>query len=163
MIHPGTLDSETVQRLRRLVAATYGGRDELYAAADKLGDRDLAAICRKLADDLAGHTAYLEQVIVMHGQEPGFQDAVASALSEEIMKVLRQSPGDQGVVLAAERGQGQLRRQYDETISATGDPEAQSVLGQQRKHIEFAERVLRQVARPAAQSSPSDPPRKKAK
>jgi len=33
-MRPHTIDKETIERLRKLVAAMYGGRDELYTAAD---------------------------------------------------------------------------------------------------------------------------------
>jgi hypothetical protein len=69
-IHPHSLDSQTIERLRDLVAATYGGRDDLYQAAANLEDVELAAICRKLADNLAGNSAYLAQILAMHGEPP---------------------------------------------------------------------------------------------
>jgi uncharacterized protein (TIGR02284 family) len=156
MIHPGSLDSETIERLRKLIATTYGGRDDLYAAANQLNDEDLSAICRKLADDLAGDTAYLEQIIVMHGQQPEVQNAVTSTLSEAIMKLLRKSRGDEGIVSAAKQRQSQLRQRYNETIAATGHPEAHAILDEQKKHVEFAERVLRQVRPTVGGDAPSE-------
>ncbi len=146
-MRPHPIDSRTIERLRGLVAAMYGGRDELYAAADHLGNDDLKAICRTLADDLADDTAYLEQIIVSHGREPGFKQSVTSALSEEIMRLFREGRGEEGVVSKAKQGQSELRERVDETIGATGDAEVQSLLDLQKQHIEFAERVLRQASR----------------
>ncbi len=148
-MHPHPIDHETIGRLRRLVAAMYGGHDELYAAAGQLNNDDLAAICQTLADDLAGDTAYLEQIIVSNGRQPGFEEAVTSALSEQIMKLFRERGGDECVVSKAKQAQSELRQVVDETIGATCDPEVQSLLEQQRRHVEFAERVLRQAARAA--------------
>jgi uncharacterized protein (TIGR02284 family) len=155
MIHPYSLDPETIAQLRQLVATNYAGRDDLYTAAEHLDDEDLSAICRKLADDLAGNTAFLEQIIVMHGAEPGFAEKVAFTLGEEIMQFLRSGRGDQSIVSAMQDKQGQLREKYDETIAATDNPEAQSILEQQKKDVDFAERVLRQV-------SPADKPQSNA-
>lgn len=73
MIRQHSLDSETIARLRQLVVSAYSGRDDLYAAAKQLTDQDLSVICRKLADDLGGNTAVLEQIIVMQGAEPGIK------------------------------------------------------------------------------------------
>jgi uncharacterized protein (TIGR02284 family) len=153
-MRPYSLNPETIAQLRQLVATNYAGRDDLYAAAEQLDDEDLSAICHKLADDLAGHTAFLEQIIVMHGAEPGFEENIASTLSEEIMQLLRKGRGDQGIVSAVQEKQGQLREKYDETIAATDNPEAQSILEQQKKDVDFAERVLRQVS--PADKPPSD-------
>jgi hypothetical protein len=146
MIRPHSLDSETISRLRQLVIATYGGRDDLYAAGKQVGDEDLAVICGKLADDLAGRTADLEQIILMHNEEPGFEEALTSELSAEIMAFLRKERGDKGIVSAVQQEQSDLHKQYDETIAATHDPAAQEVLEQQKKGVDFAEHVLRQVS-----------------
>lgn len=48
MIHPHSLDSTTIARLRQLVVSAYSGRDDLYAAAEQLTDQDLSVICHKL-------------------------------------------------------------------------------------------------------------------
>jgi len=146
-MQPRPLNVETLERLRELAGAMYGGRDELYAAAKEVGDEDLAVICRTLADDLAGDTAYLEQIIVKHGHEPGFEKAVTSTLSDAIMKILRQGRGDEGVVSQAKQAQTELRERMDETIAQSDDPEVHAVLDQQKQHLDFAERVLRQAAR----------------
>ena len=152
-MRPHRIDDPTIERLRELVSAMYGGRDELYAAAEQLDNEDLAVICRTLADDLAGDTAYLEQIIVGHGREAGYREAVTSALSEEIMKLFREGRGEEGVVSKAKQGQSELRERVDETIGATQDAEVQSLLAHQKRHIELAERVLRQAARLARQDS----------
>jgi uncharacterized protein (TIGR02284 family) len=158
MSRPHSLDSETIARLRQLVVSTYSGRDDLYAAAKQVTDQDLKAICRKLADDLAGNTAYLEQIIAMQGAEPGVKEALASVLGEEIMELLRKARSDQGVVSAVQQGQGALREQYDATIAATSDAETQSVLQDQKEDVAFAERVLRHVAPPDRKDSPTGNP-----
>ncbi len=152
-MRPHPIDDPTIERLRQLAVAMYGGRDELYAAASHLSNDDLAAICRTLADDLAGDTADLEQIIVSHGREPGFEEAVTSALGEEIMILFRERGGDEGVVSKAKQAQAELREVVDETIGATADPEVQALLDQQKRHIEFAGRVLRQSARAARQGA----------
>ncbi len=125
MIRPHSLDPETILRLRLLAATTYSGRDDLYAAASQVSNEDLAIICRRLADDLAGNTAFLEQIIAIHGAEPGFKEAVASALGEEIMRLLREGHGDHGVISVVQAEQRSLRGEYEATIAATHDAEAQ--------------------------------------
>ncbi len=125
----------------------YGGRNDLYAAASHLNNDDLKAICETLADDLAGETTYLEQLIVSHGCEPGFEDAITSAFSDQLMKLFRERGGDESIVSMAKQAQSELRGVMDDAIDSTHDPEVQSMLDQQRRHIEFAERVLRQAAR----------------
>ncbi len=131
----------------------YGGRNELYSAASHLNDDDLKATCQSLADDLAGETTYLEQIVVSHGREPGFEEAITSALSDHVMKLLRERGGDESIVSMAKQAQSELRGVLDEAIDSTRDREVQSLLDQQRRHVEFAERVLRQAAR-AARHSP---------
>jgi uncharacterized protein (TIGR02284 family) len=146
MICPGSFNPETIARLRRLVEATYGGRDDLYAAAKQLNDDDLSAICRKLADELAGNTTFLQQIILIHGAEIGSEKAAVSALGDEIMKFLRKGRGDQGIIAAVQQEQSELREKYDAAIADTAEAEMKAILQQQQKSVDFAERVLRQVS-----------------
>jgi uncharacterized protein (TIGR02284 family) len=161
MIRPHSLDSETILRLRMLAVATYGGRDDLYAAAAQLSNEDLSVICRKLADDLAGNTAYLEQIIATQGEQPGFNEAIASALGEEIMKLLREGNGDHGIIAVVQQEQRGLREEYEATIAATRDAEARSVLEEQKRDVDFAERVLRHIAPPGSEESHVDRTKKR--
>jgi hypothetical protein len=150
-MRPHPIDDQTAECLRKLVVAMYEGRDDLYAAAAHLDNEDLAEICHKLADDLAGDTAYLEQIVVSHGIGPGFEEAVTSALSDQIMRLFREGRGDEGVIFRAGEAQSELHERIEETIGATTDAEVQSLLDQQKRHIQFAERVLRQAGRAARQ------------
>jgi uncharacterized protein (TIGR02284 family) len=147
MMRPYSLDAQTIERLRELVAATYGGRDDLYQAAAAVEDEELALICRKLADDVAAHSAHLAQILAMHGQKPDDKKTVKMALSQEIMRFLREHEHDQAVLSAANVVERGLRDQYDATIAATKDSEAQAVLRKQREEVDFAERVLRHIAK----------------
>jgi uncharacterized protein (TIGR02284 family) len=149
MIRPHSLDDETVKRLRELVAATYVGRDDLYLAAEHLNDGELAVICRKLADELAGQSAHLEQVILMQGEAAGGEEeeTVRAALREEIMKFLREHGRDPAILSAAKKSQHELRDRYDATIAATEDSETQGVLKKQREEVDFGERVLDRIAK----------------
>jgi hypothetical protein len=158
MIRPHSLDSETIARLRHLVVATYSGRDDLYAAAAQVTDKDLGDICCKLADDLAGNAAYLEQIIIMHDEDPGYVNAIASSLGEKIMKLVRARRGDQGIVSAVQQKQMKLREKYEATIDAMHDSEAHSLLETQKKAVEFAEHVLRKVSPCLRQELPADKP-----
>jgi uncharacterized protein (TIGR02284 family) len=167
MLQPGTFDSETVRQIRHIVGTTYAGRDDLYAAADQLQDGDLAVICRNLADDLAGKSVYLTQLIAINGDDPTAEHKVASALTDEIMRFLRNERGDAGIVAAVKESQQRLREDYDQTIAAMRHPEAHAVVEEQKRGVEFAERVLRKVApqegeaRPAVGNEPAaapDPP-----
>jgi len=155
MIRPGSLNPETIARLRRLVEATYGRRDDLYAAARQLNDDDLSTICHKLADDLAGNTTFLQQIILMHEAEIGSENAAVSALCDEIMKFLRKGRGDQGVIAAVQQEQSELREKYDAAIADTPEAEMQAILQQQQRSVDFAERVLRQVS-PHVRNDPTE-------
>jgi uncharacterized protein (TIGR02284 family) len=146
-IRPHSLDPQTIQQLRELVSATYTGRDDLYQAAAGLQDRELSAICRKLADELAGTSAHLSQIIAMHGQEPVGPGSVQSALGDEILRFLREHEHDKGILSVAKKAQAGMREQYDATIAVTQDAEAQALLKQQREEVDFGEKVLRRIAR----------------
>ena len=146
-IHPHSLDSQTIERLRDLVAATYSGRDDLYQAAANLEDAELAAICRKLAEDLAGNSAHLAQILAMHGTKASDTGHVKAALTGEIMRFIREHEHDKGVLSAAKEVERGLGDQYDATIAATGNAEAQALLKKQKEEVEFGEKVLRHIAK----------------
>lgn len=145
MIHSQSLDSKTVALLRNLVVATYYVRDDLYLAVDCLKDKDLAAICRKLADDLAGNTAYLEQIILMQNEEPEFEDHMMSSLNTVVMMYLRKNQGDEGIISAIQQGYSYLSDKYYKSIAGTSDSETQKVLEKQKKDVDFAQRVLQKI------------------
>lgn len=147
VIHPHSLDSQTIERLRTLVAATYSGRDDLYQAAANLEDAELAAICRNLADDLAGSSAHLTQILAMHGKQPSDTGNVKAVLTHEIMRLIREHERDKGILSAAKEVERGLGDQYDATIAATTNAEAQALLENQKKEVEFGEKVLRHIAK----------------
>lgn len=146
-IHPHSLDSRTIERLRDLAAATYSGRDDLYLAADNLEDAELAAICRKLADDLAGNGAHLAQILAMHGTEASDTGNVKAAQTDEIIRSIREHEHDKGVLSVAKEVERGLGDQYGATIAATGNAEAQALLKKQKEKVEFGEKVLRHIAK----------------
>lgn len=145
-IRPDSLDHETIERLRELVATTYAGRDDLYEAARNLKDEDLVAICRKLAEDLAANSTHLAQILAMHGKESGGASNVRAVLTEEIIRYLHGLENDKGVLSAAKAVERGVREQYEATIAATNDPETQALLKKQREEAAFGEQVLRRIA-----------------
>ncbi|MEN6494269.1 MAG: PA2169 family four-helix-bundle protein [Thermoguttaceae bacterium] len=156
-IQPHSLDPQTIERLRDLVAATYTGRDDLYRAAANLEDSDLSAICHKLADELAGNSAHLSQILAMHGTKPHDAKSVTAVLTEEIMRFLREHEHDKGILSAANKVECGLRERYDTTIAATENAETQALLKKQREDVEFGEKVLRQIAKAGSGDSPPSP------
>ena len=128
-MRPHPIDDETIEQLRKLVAAMYGGRNGLYAAAGHLDSGELKLICRSLAEHLAGETTYLEQIVVSHGRAQGFEEAVTSALSDQIMKLLRDRGGDEFVVSKAKQAQSELRGIMDETIGSNAQTRSSSTIG----------------------------------
>jgi uncharacterized protein (TIGR02284 family) len=146
-IRPHSLDPQTVERLRVLVATTYAGRDDLYQVAVHLDDAELASICRKLADELAGNSAHLAQILAMHGTEADDSGAISAVLTDEIVRFLREHERDKGVLSAAKDVERGVRDQYDATIAATENPEAQALVKKQREEADFGEKVLRHIAK----------------
>lgn len=154
MIRPYTLDTDMLQRIRQLVGNLYCGRDDLYQIAEQLTDKELAAICNKLADDLAAKNSHWEQIMLMHGEQPDIQEDLTMVLGAEIMKFLREGQSDKERVNLAQDEESKLAQEYEETIVAVRDPEAQALLKKQKEDVEFGKRVLGQIAKGAEGNKP---------
>jgi len=139
------VDQESIQCLRRLIRSNFVARDELYAAARALDDEMLAEICRRLADDLGGNAADLQQLLAGLGAEPAEPDRVARRLHEIVMEMLEQRQGQASVIAEAEAAEHQLREVYDEVIAATPDDQVEGLLKTQREDVVFGEKVLHKV------------------
>ncbi|NLY00038.1 MAG: hypothetical protein GXY83_28400 [Rhodopirellula sp.] len=63
------------------------------------------------------------------------------------MRFLREQKRDKGVLSAAKEVERGLRDQYDTTIAATENAEAQALLTKQKEEVEFGEKVLRHIAK----------------
>lgn len=146
MIHPQSLDTNTIDLIYQLVVATYNERDELYAAAEYLKDEDLSVICRKLAQEMAGNNSYLIQIILMHHEDENIEETLKESNSPEEMMAICNRKGDHGIICAVQKGQNALRRKYDKAIAATSENEMHEILVEQKKDIDFAERVLRKIS-----------------
>ena len=145
-MRPTELDKTTLAKIRELVEANFGSRDELYAAADSLDDEDRERVCRRLAEHLAGHAAELQQVLAASRSDPAGPldiDEIVVALFESI----KAQRGAAGVLEAAEEAQRDLKRGYDRAIEETPAQEAEGLLRSQRDEVEFGERVLRSMKR----------------
>jgi hypothetical protein len=145
-MRPTEFDETTLAKIRELVEANFGSRDELYAAADSLDGEDRERVCRRLAEHLAGHAAELQQLLAASRSDPAGPldiDEIVAALFESI----KAQRGTVGVLKAAERTQRDLKRGYDRAIEETSAQEAEGLLRSQRDAVEFGERVLRSMKR----------------
>jgi hypothetical protein len=143
-------DMDSCRRARGLIDATYGGRDDLCAAASRLSDEQLSEICRRLADDLAAQPAYVERL----GLGPG---AATNWLSAAILRFF-QDRARCRVLTAAGGGTGGTADHYDIAIAATGDPQARALLRAQSDHLTFAERIFGRAAEGAGGAGQSVAP-----
>ena len=143
-MQPRELDKKTLDKIRELVEANFGGRDELYAAAESLDDQDAERVCRRLAEHLAGHATDLQHILAACGHEvtgPLDIDDIVAALFESI----KQQQGAPGIFEVAEGKQRDLKRGYDRAIEETTTEDTKELLRGQRNQIEFAESVLRRM------------------
>ena len=141
---PIEYDDKTLTVVQELVETNFGIRDELNAAADSVDDEDRQRVCRRLADFLANNAIRLQQMLAASGNEPAEPldiDAIVAAL----FKAVKVRHGTAGVIEAAEETQRDLKRGYDRAIEEASEPQAEGVLREQRKQVEFSEQVLRSI------------------
>lgn len=145
-MRPTELDETTLTKIRDLVEASFGSRDELYAAAESLDDEDHKRVCRRLAEYLAEHATSLQQVLAAGGHDPAGPldiDGIVAAF----FKSIRMQRGAAGVLEAAEQCQRGLKHGYDRAIEGSPNREAEEFLREQRDEVDFGERVLRGIKR----------------
>lgn len=134
-------DKTKCDGLQDLLRILFMRRAELYAVANLLDDDDHTHICRRLADQLGGHAANLEQVILANGVRP------AGPHSRRHDGDLRDLVTAQGrfALAEAERFEQDLRQHYDRTIECISDREIEGLLCKQRDEVEFGICVLRSL------------------
>ncbi len=138
------IDQATLDGIQDLIRTNLVSRDSLYAAAKNLDSETLQRICRRLADELGGHVAELQQfLLVRHEQPIGPDDNVVSKLRVIVAEALQQSPAEVIALEAGEKCTHELKKQYEEAIEHTGNRQAKGILHQQRKTVESGDDVLR--------------------
>lgn len=156
MLPAQDVDQMTMQRVRELVRGNFATRDELYAAAEALDDDAIAEICRRLADDLGGNAADLQQLLLIAGQqppEPTDGDKLARRLQEIVIELLDERHGQTIVLTEAEAAEQQLKQVYDSAIEATPNDQVEGLLRTQREDVAFGETVLHKMQDATEESS----------
>jgi len=140
------IDEATLEIVQDLIRTNLVSRDGLYAAADKLDGPALQKVCRRLADELAGHVADLQQLVLRYGQKPvGPEDWFVQKLRSVVLEVLQQQPSSQHVVIEAEGRERWLKKEYDAAIEQARDGQIKGLLHLQRKNAEFGGEVLEAI------------------
>jgi uncharacterized protein (TIGR02284 family) len=138
------IDQATLDEIQDLIRTNLVSRDSLYAAAKNLDSETLQRICRRLADELGGHVAELQQfLLIRHKQPIGPEDELVSKLRVIVLDALQHSPAEVNALEAGEKCAQQLKQQYEDAIDNTGNLQAKGILHQQRKTVESGEDVLR--------------------
>ncbi len=134
-------DRTTLNELQELLRVLYRRRDELYAVAVLLQVDDHTRICCRLADQLGGHAADLEQIIIANGVRPVAPSSTkhSSDLHE------RMASEGRSALATAEQFEHDMSQHYDRTIECVADREVEGLLCKQRDEIEFGVCVLRNL------------------
>ena len=143
-MRPNEFDKETLKKIQELVEVNFGMRDELYAAAKSLDNKDHERVCHRLAEYLGGHATHLQQLLISSGFDPAQPldiDEIVNVLFDSIKKQC----GTPGVLEAAEEAQRDLKHGYDRVIKESSPEEAKELLRSQRDQVEFTEQVLRSI------------------
>ena len=142
-----SLDDRTEQAIVDLIRLNFSARESLYAAANALDNEQLAEICRRLADDLGGHAAELQQLVLAFGDSPEAADSLEMYLDTATLELLKQRRGEMAVLAQAEAREQEVKQRYDETIRSARHSEMRGVLLRQREKTQFGVNVLRSIRR----------------
>lgn len=140
------IDPATEERVQDLIRTNLASRDSLYAAADQLSGAAVEKVCRRLAEELGGNVADLQQLLLTRGVQPvGPDDELAAKVRDVLVEVLRQEPSDEKIVAKAAECEHALKKQYDTAIDETPNKQVEGVLQQQRKEVELGKEVLEAI------------------
>jgi uncharacterized protein (TIGR02284 family) len=135
------LDETTQQHLLTLIQANFAGRDDLYAAAEKLSSHSLSMICRRLADELADNAIELQQIALAAGIEDVDVEEFGAQLQAELIEMIAARGGDKAVLAEAEECEQTVERVYDDAITNADANALGDVLERQRENVEFGKNV----------------------
>lgn len=140
--------------MQRLIEQNFTGRDELYAAAESLDDEDGGRVCRRLAEHLADHAIYLQQILAANGYVP-LEPTDIPELTIRLFDLVKSQKTSKAVIAAAENCEHVVRDAYDDAIDSTENQQLGGLLREQREDVEFGEEVLRAMQH-ANQASQGD-------
>jgi uncharacterized protein (TIGR02284 family) len=146
MTDVSVIDPTTEELVQDLIRTNLASRDSLYAAADKLTGAAVEKVCRRLAEELGGNVAELQQFLLTRGVQPvGPHDELAVKLRDVLVEVLRRESSEERIVAKAAECEHALRAQYDAVIQETPNSHVEGVLHQQRKDVELGEEILEAI------------------
>ena len=135
------LNSETLDKIQKLIVANFAVRDELYAAAASLDHDARQQVCNRLAEHLAGHAVELQQILIASGQTPA-EPLDLHVMAQAVYEWAKKSHGEPGVLDTAANRERDLKENYDQALDDMSHPQAENVLQRQRKEVKFGEQVL---------------------
>ena len=138
------ISQPTLDAIQDLIRTNLVSRDGLYAAAQNLDNETLQRIVRRLADELGGHVAELQQFLVARHEQPvGPGDQVVAKLRVIVLDALKDGRAEADTLEAGEKCTHQLKERYEEALETTENLRAKGILHQQHKVVESGEEVLR--------------------
>lgn len=136
-------DGETVESIQGLLLEVFRSRDELAVTAELVPDEGQRIICQRLSCMLGGQAAALEQIVVASGFNPA-----SPPTDNHGGNTAKLRPGDAERLLRdAAQSERKLADKYGQIAGHMRDLEIARLLRSQRADTEFAECILRQVAR----------------
>lgn len=140
------IDQATVEKVQDLIRTNLASRDTLYAMADKLSGPAAEKVCRRLADELGGNVAELQQLLLARGVEPVEpDDARVATLRDALLESLCQEPSYGMIVEKASECEHALEEQYETAINETQNKRVEGVLHQQRKEVALGADVFEAI------------------
>ncbi len=147
MSDPDELHLHLTNHVRRLIAAGFAGRDELYAAAEALQDDGHRIVCDRLAAVLAGDATQLQQTLVRLGEE--ISDPTPDSLEswdEAVFEEAKRRQDETGVLNAAAAGMHRLRGCYEQALESPANVSLYRLLRMHCNDVVLSEQILRQMA-----------------
>jgi uncharacterized protein (TIGR02284 family) len=140
------IEQATAEKVQDLIRTNLANRDTLYAMADKVSGAAVEKVCRRLADELGGNVAELQQLLLTRGIKPVEpDDEVYATLRDALREVLCQEPSFQAIVEKASECEHALKEQYDTAINEAQNKRVEGVLHQQRKEVELGQEVFEAI------------------
>ncbi|BBO35747.1 PA2169 family four-helix-bundle protein [Lacipirellula parvula] len=141
------LREQTIEKVQDLIQINIDSQKGFCEVADKLKDKQLAALFKQLGDERRTNTSELQQIVNYNGEKPQDDGSFAATVHRAWIDVRAAiNGGDASVILnEAERGEDAIKEMYEDVLKETAGSAVNDVLTRQYAKVKAGHDKVRDL------------------
>ncbi|WP_428306590.1 PA2169 family four-helix-bundle protein [Lacipirellula sp.] len=141
------LREQTIEKVQDLIQINIDSQKGFCEVADKVKDKQLAALFKQLGDERRTNTTELQQIVNFNGEKPQHDGSFAATVHRAWIDVRAAiNGGDASVILnEAERGEDAIKEMYEDVLKETAGSAVNDVLTRQYAKVKAGHDKVRDL------------------